>query len=88
MYHKPNTSWRELIEEAMMYNSDSWGNIVESTLTAEEMDEMFYNGYGSENGRPFTLWTKEWVYFPLEYDGSESVGSAPRNPCKIALRHQ
>ncbi len=45
-------------------------------------------GHGGEQGQPFTVWTERRVYFPLCYDGAEWVGSAPRDPCDEALRHQ
>jgi hypothetical protein len=33
------------------------------------------------------MWTKDFVYFPHEYDGSESVQSVPRNPNGVAIIH-
>lgn len=69
-------------------NKDSWDNIVYSSFINDELDELFDNGYGAEAGIPFTLWTKEYVYFPICYDGAEWAGSAPRNPNNEKLRHQ
>lgn len=46
--------------------------------------------YDEDNSRasshvPFTIWTANRVYFPLTYDGWDSVGSAPRQPSDEAL---
>lgn len=51
------------------------------------LDHQFHDGYGGEEGLPFTLWTKERVYFPVVYDGSEWVASVPRNPNGEATEH-
>ncbi len=85
-YERPDT-WRKLITEAMDYIGEDWSDVVAMTLTAEQLDVKFDAGYGGAEGVPFTLWTKERVYFPVTYDGAESVGSAPRNPCDEACRH-
>jgi hypothetical protein len=74
------TTWRKLINEVMERHKDSWENIEHCTLTEKELDIEFDNGYGGEGGKPFTLWTKERIYFPTEYDTSENVASVQRNP--------
>lgn len=43
--------------------------------------------YGWTEGGPFTAWGEKYVYFPLSYEGSESVGHAPRDPCKEKMSH-
>lgn len=96
-------SWRQLIEVAMedvcgcdvngphfMVETcipDNWNNVVHSTLSQNELDQLFDRNYGSINGKPFTLWTKNWVYFPAENDGREWVECVPRNPCNISTEH-
>ena len=65
----------EDIEEAKSRAGDAW------------LDAKFDSGYGIQEGCFFTLWTKTRVYFPVCYDGSESVGSAPRDPCSEACKH-
>jgi len=80
-------TWRQGISEAVQVNGDSWENLVSITLTEEDLDVDFDAGYGGEEGKPFTVWTKEFVYFPASYDGSEWVASVPRNPCKVATDH-
>lgn len=81
------TCWRKKIEEALAQNGEGWGDIVESTLTESQLDERFGGGFGNHEGCAFTLWTINRVYFPVEYDGSESVASVPRNPCSEATEH-
>lgn len=48
----------------------------------------FFSGYGTAEGPPFTLWTKDRIYFPVQYDGSEWISSVPRNPCDESTEHQ
>lgn len=74
------TTWRHGIKRAMRDNGESWGDVVDCTLTDEQLDVEFNDGYGGTEGEPFTLWTKRRVYFPVVYDGAEWVGSVPRNP--------
>lgn len=76
------TSWREEIK-----NAAGDDKIIACTLTDEEMDVEFDGGYGGSEGKPFTAWSENYVYFPVVYDGSEWVGSAPRNPCDEATGH-
>jgi hypothetical protein len=81
---------------------DSWDNVVHSCSSISYraklykhdppgsgwLDDEFCDGFGGEEGCYFTLWTKDHVYFPCCYDGSEWAGSAPRNPCDEAMAHQ
>ncbi|WP_050994527.1 hypothetical protein [Sinorhizobium fredii] len=83
-----NATWRELITDALQGNEESWSDIVSITLSDAELDVEFDRGHGEVNGKPFTAWTTNYVYFPLCYDGAEWCGSAPRNPNGQALDHQ
>ena len=74
------TNWKELIEQQMNLKSETFEDVVECTLTEEELVEHFDAGYGGSEGKPFTLWTTHRVYFPVVYDGAEWVGSVSRNP--------
>ena len=80
-------TWRKGIEETA-----AGEEIITCTLTQAELDVEFDAGYGGEEGAPFTAWTPTRVLFPVCYDGSEWVGSAPREPTAQALqnplRHQ
>jgi hypothetical protein len=58
-----------------------------TTLSNEELNREFINGFGSTDGTPFTAWGENYVYFPICYDGAEWVGSAPRNPSDEVTEH-
>ena len=80
-------TWRELIAAAMNESGETFADMVSTTLTEYDMDKSFYDGFGGADGEPFTLWTTNRVYFPVCYDGSEWVGSVPRNPCNERTSH-
>jgi hypothetical protein len=82
-----NTSWYDLLKEMMANDGEDFAQRV-CTLTEEQLKVVFNNDYGGTEGAAFTAWGEKWVYFPIEYDGSEWVGHAPRNPCDIAMAHQ
>lgn len=82
-----NTTWRKLIAEECDYYEDNVDEL-EMTLDPAELDVEFNDGHGLTEGAPFTAWSKDRVYFPLTYLGTECVGSAPRNPCEEACGHQ
>ena len=73
-------NWKSKITFELEMNDESWDNVVSCTLTEEGLRESFDDSYGREEGKPFTLWTKTRVYFPVTYDGAEWVGSVSRNP--------
>ena len=81
------SSWHKLLQIAASDHGDKIEEIVH-TMTEEELHKEFDDGFGRTEGCAFTAWGKDWVYFPLVYDGAEWVGSAPRNPCDIKLKHQ
>jgi hypothetical protein len=74
------TNWTKAITKALDERGETFGDVESITLNADELEEEFNCGYGSEEGRPFTAWTRNYVYFPVCYDGAEWVGSVPRNP--------
>jgi hypothetical protein len=82
-----HTTWKKLIAEAMQEQGETWEDVISTTLTPEELDEEFYDDYGTAEGCPFTLWTTKRVYFPAAYDGAEWVASVPRSPCDEKTRH-
>jgi len=79
-------TWGEAFKYAFKTTGDTWDDVT-TTLTPEEMYEEFDAGYGSVEGKPFTGWSKDWVYFPGMYDGAEWVDFVPRNPCDIKTNH-
>jgi hypothetical protein len=62
--------------------------IISCTLSEDELLKEFNDGFGGTNGESFTAWSKDWVYFPIRYDGSEWVGRAPRHPSTYKCEHQ
>lgn len=52
-----------------------------STLTQDEILGLeFYHKYGTPVFAFLRAWTKNYVYFPHEYDGWDSIESVLRNP--------
>ena len=80
-------TWRKLLTEAAGHNGDTFESLT-IAIAEGELDREFDDGYGGTEGAPFTAWSANWVYFPICYDGSESVGLAPRNPCETRMEHQ
>lgn len=74
------TNWKTLL-------NDFDDNIIYCTLSEEELLVPFDNGYGGSEGKPFTAWSEDYVYFPVVYDGSEWIERAPRNPCDEPTEH-
>jgi len=74
------TTWRNTITDYLEGNDTI--KDLEITLTDKELDVEFDDEYGSVEGKPFYAWSKDYVYFPVCYDGAESVGAMPRNPSK------
>ena len=94
-----STSWREEITHAMKKHNETFDDVElvvfavneyhekQRLLPTKELDRKFNSGYGGSEGSSFTLWTKNRVYFPVVYDGSEWAESVPRNPCAEATKH-
>ena len=80
-------NWSEMLKCAFECNGDDFSKMA-TTLTRQELNQEFDSGYGGTEGAPFTAWGEKRVYFPVCYDGSEWVGSAPRNPCDEKCLHQ
>jgi hypothetical protein len=76
------TTWRKELEAVDAFP------LVGCTLTEAELDVEFDGGYGCREGSIFTAWSATRVFFPVSYDGSEWVGSAPRDPCDESTEHQ
>lgn len=77
---KEYTTWRKEITLEMDERGESFADVEANTLTDDQLDAKFDHGYGVAKGSPFTLWTKNRVYFPVVYDGSEWVASVSRHP--------
>lgn len=81
------TTWRKELEIVMGAYGESLSDAVASTLTEEQLDTEFDDGYGGSEGCPFTVWTPKRVYFSAVYDGSEWVASVARHPDGHPTRH-
>ena len=82
------TTWRKLLEEEFQIQNDLWKNIVMMTPSdGKWLDYYFDDDSNIIEGVPFTVWTKNRVYFPLSFDGSESVGSVSKIPNGISTAH-
>ena len=82
-----DATWRELLDDRLKAQGETWDDITGTTLLESEYDVIFDNGWGGAEGKPFTVWTKNRVYFPAVYDGSEWVASVSRNPDGIPTNH-
>lgn len=82
------TTWKELIQLALQQRGETLADIEQNTLTDAEMEVKFNSGYGRNEGKPFTVWTAKTVYFPINYDGAEWVGSVSRHPDGKPTEHQ
>lgn len=82
------TTWHELISKSLQDNKESWDD-VESMIPKKGkwLEYLFDDDSFSIEGVPFTIWTKNNVYFPACYDGNEWVESVSRNPNNIPTKH-
>lgn len=80
-------TWRKLIEKELNAQNETWVDVVSCTLLEKELDEEFDAGFGLPEGKPFTLWTHDRVYFPVCYDGAEWVSSVSRLPDAVPTKH-
>jgi len=71
--------WKNMLVEEMEKYGETIADIISNTMTEEQMNEVFDDGYGIAYGCSFTVWTEKSVYFPVCYDGAEWVGRVARN---------
>ena len=79
-------NWKEMLIDTFKTTGDDFTK-MKTTLTDEELTREFYDGHGGTEGAEFTAWGEKYVYFPIQYDGAEWVGYAPRNVCNIKTPH-
>ena len=71
----------EELEELKKTFPSTFEKFLPPDVSKGQWDEIeFDDGVGGENGMPFVVYTENWVYFPVCYDGSEWVDAIPRNP--------
>jgi len=80
-------NWKRLLESAMEDRGETLADLISCTLTEEQLLVEFDAGYGGSEGKPFTAWTENSVYFPAVYDGAEWVEGVSRNPDGEPTRH-
>jgi hypothetical protein len=85
---KGMTTWRKKLSSSMEDYDESFSDLVSITLSDQELDEDFDYSFGGIEGKDFTAWTKNRVYFPVVYDGLEWVGSVSRHPDGKPTIHQ
>lgn len=81
------TTWAEELAAAMESAQDP-GPVVAYAPDEAAFAEQFDSGYGGAEGPAVLAWTERRVYFPVTYDGSEWLGSAPRNPQAEGQGHE
>ena len=64
----------------MSKNNESFEDILYITILDDELERKFDGSFGYKECNDFKAWSKNYVYFNQEYDGSDFVLSAPRNP--------
>lgn len=84
---KKSTTWRDELRSEMAEQGESFDDVEACTLSPEQLDAEFDDGFGGTQGEPFTVWTRNRVYFPVCYDGAEWVGSVARNPDGKPTQH-
>lgn len=94
---KEINTWRGVLLEAMSENGDSFDNLVKAVSFSDRgivnselnfLDIEFDSGRYSQEGPSFRLYTKDYIYFPISYDGKEAVDYIPRDPDSlVSPRH-
>lgn len=80
-----STTWRKELEIAM--GNDDPGPVIAYAPNEAAFDVEFDDNYGGTEGPNVLAWTPTHVYFPVQYDGAEWIGSAPRNPQEHGQSH-
>ena len=81
-------TWKGMLDYELLKNGESWDDVEENTMTDNDMYREFESSFKQHaQGAPFTVWTKNRIYFPCCYDGSEWVGSVSRNLDGKATKH-
>ena len=81
-------NWKTLLDSVLKENGESWDDVEANTMTEQGMQKNFDAGFGGVEGCQFTVWTKNSVYFPIQYDGAEWVGRVSRHPDGKPTEHQ
>lgn len=80
------TTWRQELAAAQR-RADDQNEIIAYAPDAAAFVVEFDSSYGSPKGPDVLAWTETRVYFPVTYDGSEWMESAPRHPTTEGQEH-
>ena len=84
-------TWRTEITSEMQKHGDSLIDVVDWAPRVPPLkkwlDQPFDDACGAASGIPFTVWTRNRVYFPASQDGRESCASVSRHPDATPTRH-
>lgn len=80
-------TWRRLLLDALTEAGESQFAVESCTLSDGDLDQEFDDMSSTISGAPFTVWTRQRVYFPATYDGQEWVASVARHPDFIPTDH-
>lgn len=80
-------TWRKAVTAAMRIHGETWADVIGEAPPEGGWDVKFDDSYGGTEGKPFTVWTQDRVYFPCCYDGAEWADSVLRNPCLEVTEH-
>ena len=78
--------------------SDTWNKLLEDAAEGDQIiakapddpeiwDRPFDANSGRAEGAQVLAWSREFVYFPVAYDGMEWMDRAPRNPRPAGQPH-
>lgn len=85
------TWWQELKNRGWLSDVNKnyeWHNTYPATDTFEEfLHKEFDDDYGGIEGDSFVILTKDWIYFPICYDGAEWIERVPRYPNDTFIPH-
>ena len=70
--------WKDYGEEGKEINRK--GVVLSWKEAKPLLDYTYDSGYGAPDCHSITAWTEENVIFVVQYDGSTSLHSVPRNP--------
>ena len=67
-------------EQVPSYDSIPRGKLLTWDQAKQWLDYDFSSGYGAPGCNAVYVWTETQVLFVVQYDGSTSMESVPRNP--------
>lgn len=73
--------WPDYNDKGKPKYKDIVGKLVSWERAAPVLDYEYDSGFGAPDCHAITAWTKDWVLFVSQYDGSTNINRVPRNPC-------